>query len=525
MAARLPIVRVAELALLFLLVISGSLIAARTMAGPIESPVHVHSPLNVESFFGLSAVLLLLMRARAAHEVTAPAPPAFTRTDALAMAAVTLLTAAVFWRSTSFYFLSDDFLILRHALAVHKSYRQVLTTGGGDGFYRPLTYVSLAWTVPWAGHDPQRWHWIGLAIHMLNACLVFLIARRIRIARLGAWFASAMFAVHGSRPETVVWITGRFDLLATFFVLLGLALFLRSEAPIYRLASIASMLLGLLCKESAYAFPLMLAVLVLSRPEPWRKRALTLAPFFLVAACMFLFRWTLVGGIGGYLTKEGHAQAFSLSVSSVSRTLALRLWAVLFFPIDWALEPGVILGLATLAYVAVLALALAKVQTERRALFLSFGLLLAAALPPLQQLLIGADLQKARLLYLPSVGFALLLAVVAARAKPALRWAFMLAVLAFNTAAVEHNLIAWERASQQTKAVCRAVAACTTGPADQVKIPGLPAILNGVYFFANGLPACIEMERTSMPPPSGQPCSFRWDEKTESLQSVPAGLP
>jgi hypothetical protein len=361
---------------------------------------------------------------------------------------------------------------------------------------------------------------------MLNSCLVFLLARGIGMARLPAWFASALFAVHGSRPETVVWITGRFDLLATFFVLFGLVLFLRSDAPIYRCASIASMLLGLFCKESAYAFPLMLAVLVLYRPESWRKRVLTLAPYFLLTAGAFFLRWILVGGIGGYLTKQGQAQAFSLSIASVSKTLALRLWAVLFFPIDWALEPGLLLGAATLVFVAIMALALAKIRTDRGMVLVSFGLLLTAALPPLQQLLIGADLQKARLLYLPSVGFALLLAAFASAAKPALRWAFMLAVLGFNLAALEQNLTAWERASQKTKSVCRAVAACATGPSDQITIPGLPAILNGVYFFANGLSACIDMERQpNLPAPSGQPCSFRWDDKTEDLQSVRASGP
>jgi hypothetical protein len=63
---------------------------------------------------------------------------------------------------------------------------------------------------------PTGWHALNLALHGANSILVCLLARRMRLAPVAAWFAGALFAVHGIRPEAVVWIAGRFDLLAFF---------------------------------------------------------------------------------------------------------------------------------------------------------------------------------------------------------------------------------------------------------------------------------------------------------------------
>ena len=83
----------------------------------------------------------------------------------------------------------------------------------------------------------------------------------------------------------------------------------------------------------------------------------------------------------------------------------------------WAAEEGVeearahVAALLVLAYLAALVwLAWNKTQAGR--LILPLGFIVIAALPPLQQLLIGVDLQKARYLYLPSVGLCLLMAIL-----------------------------------------------------------------------------------------------------------------
>lgn len=88
--------------------------------------------------------------------------------------------------------------------------------------------------------------------------------------RLAAFFAAALFAVHGTRPEAAMWIAGRFDLVATLFILMGLLLFIRSygEASsigyVYEMASLMCMVLAILSKESAFVFPLLLMLFLIA---------------------------------------------------------------------------------------------------------------------------------------------------------------------------------------------------------------------------------------------------------------------
>ncbi len=425
--------------------------------------------LNLETLFALATLILLLWRGRSA---TADIPKprfALDAGDVLRMASVALLAVLAFGPAAHTYFLSDDFILVSGAqnfrAASLASYAALFTHGGGDGFFRPLGYLSLYWTSPWAGLDPVRWHLVGLALHIANALLVYALAGSIGLSRMGAWLASALFGLYGANPEAVVWIAGRFDLLATLFVLISLLAFVhlweKSSVAAGLIAGVA-LALGILSKESAYALPLMMLVFVLSRRgASWNRRFRFVAPFFLLAGILFAYRWMLQGGIGGYLTAEGKPQMLALSLAAVVKALVLRLWAVLFFPVDWAAGAPAWLLAAMLAYaVAWMALAL-KVRGASVNFVIGLGFVLAAAIPPVGQLLIGADLEKARLLYLPSVGFCLLEAAAVEMAGSKLRYAAGAAMLLFSLAALLHNLGIREQVAAKSKTVCEAVAACS----------------------------------------------------------------
>jgi hypothetical protein len=520
--------RPALLALSAAMALSGLILVVRAAIGPFPQ---VHSPLNAEGCFGLSAVLLLVLRA---------IPGAldrkrfrWTRWDLLAMTSLAGIIAAVFWRSARDYFLSDDFVIIDHARTWQFGLRRVFATPGGDGFFRPLTYASYALTLHWTGLDPLRWHIVGFALHMACAVLVLLLARRLGLSRSLAWLAAALFAVHGSRPEAALWITGRFDLLATMFVLGALVLFCAAwqpGRPALLWLSVAAMVCGILCKESAYACPLLMVLILwaLGGEIPLRRRVRLLAPFFAVSAALFAYRFVLFHGIGGYVTASGQPQVFHVRFIAVVNALAVRLWAVLFFPIDWAVPAGVLLAVAIAAYVAAL-FWMTFAAAPRRDLLLAIGFVLIAAAPPVQQLLIGPDLEKARYLYLPSAGFCLLIAYAAACMRPRARWIVCGTVLAFQTVALVSNLQAWDYAAAKARPACDAAASCVRGP---VLAVGLPRILNGAYFFQNGFPECVRMAsgratlsvKLSDSPPSPAEaarygCVLTWNPEKAELES------
>ncbi len=454
--------RMSSIVLYAVLLISGAVVACRAW-GPLP---FVNSPMNAESIFALAGVLLLVHKSSGQGDARRSIRPSFEG------ALLILLTAAAFYRTIDLYFLSDDFLLLKHARSAWQNPLAQFTTGGGDGFYRPIGYLALGLTQLWAGIDPLRWHIAGLILHAANALLVWLLASRLGLSRIAASITAALFILHGTRPESVVWLAGRFDLLATAFVLAGLLAFLRG----WHAAALLLMTLGILSKESAYAFPLLLLLFE-------RRRLRILAPYFAVAAALFATRLLLFHGIGGY---SGGA----ISLLPALKALLLRLWAVLFFPIDWAWPAGPVLSILTAAYIAALAwMFSARVPRSRLAIALGFAVV--AALPPVQQLLIGPDMQKSRLLYLPSIGFCLLAGIAIEHLNSRARLIVATTMIAFQFAALWHNADAWRYASGKAKEICTAAAITSTAPS-------VPASLNGVYFFANGFPECVEFERAKL---------------------------
>jgi len=507
--------RIARWVLAASLLFCGLVIACRTLFGPLTFPFSVNSPINVESCFGLSALLLILLPSRDREGAVGPNRSNLNRWDAFAVFAIACLVASAFCRAAGFYFLSDDFILLKYARSFSYNFHTLFATPGGDGFYRPLAYASMGLTFGWAGLDPAHWHWIGFALHAVNSILVFFLARVLGFQRWASAFAAALFAVHGTRPEAVIWVATRSDLLATFFVLIALVAFIVSWnaarwSVLLRGVSLLSMFLAFLSKESSYTAPLVLAVFLASNGGLKTRRGwFSLAPFFAVAAGMLAWRWILFGGIGGYLNAAGQPQALSFGPLPVLKTLALRLWAVLFFPINWSQRPGLVLGIVMVFYLGAL-LWLLQAKTTWRDVLLPIGFLIVLALPPLTQLLIGPDLQKARFLYLPSVGFCLLLAAMAQRLKSRSQWVVSIAIVAFNVAALFHNMTAWEYASQKARAACSVAAKCAT------VVSGVPGSLNGVYFFANGFPECVEMQRNG-DAGSQSSCVLSWDPTTDEL--------
>lgn len=475
---------------------SALVVVLRMFFGPLRLISTVGAPLNAEGVFGLAVTILLATAARdEARGAPVGSGRAWVRAAlACAVAAVMLLALS---GSLRFYFLSDDFVIAKRAATViPQNLRAQFTEGGGDGMYRPIGNVSLALSSAWAGFDPLRWHISALALHVANCLLVLLLAWRIGASRWAGLFAAVLFGIHGACLEAAVWIAGRFDLLATLFVLAGLLLLARSCAEsgarryIFQAGALGCLILAVLTKESAYVFPFLVLLYLISKRGTSGHRITAAVPFFVAAAVVFAYRWSLFGGIGGYVV-GGKRQAFSLGLTSTLKALVMRLWAVLYFPINWTVEPGIVLGLLALASVICL-LWLAFTTRPGGRLWFPLGFVLVAVVPPLHLLLIGAHLGNARVLYLPAVGFCLFLALAVDGLNRWPRHVIPVVILVFNLAVLQHNLDCWEYTSAKTKSACEA-AAQYARPGRKLAVAGMPMTIRGVPFFANGMADCVEM--------------------------------
>ena len=177
------------------------------------------------------------------------------RGAALAAAMVIGPTILVYGPGLSAGFVGDDFMIL-HRLRQLTGVRDVLRFFGAEFFeyYRPLAFVAHAADYAVAGADPRQFHVTNLLLHSVNGVLVLLIGRRLSPHSLAGPIAALLFALHASNHEAVMWISARFDLLATTFALAALWRMTRPGSiqvvPAFLFA------LAVLSKESAVALPL-----------------------------------------------------------------------------------------------------------------------------------------------------------------------------------------------------------------------------------------------------------------------------
>jgi hypothetical protein len=137
--------------------------------------------------------------------------------------------------------------------------------------------------------------------------------------------------LHGSRPETVVWSAGNFDVLACIFAFAATLCALRRSL----VGACAFTALALLSKESAYSTPLLIFGLAYAAGRT-RELLRPILGSFAVAAVMFVWRWTMFHGPGGYIDPAtGQAQVLSFHFGSALKALLLRVWALMLFPVNW----------------------------------------------------------------------------------------------------------------------------------------------------------------------------------------------
>src|SRR3954468_5152063 len=124
------------------------------------------------------------------------------------------------------YFLSDDFVQIGKVL--HGDYSVVWGQSHG-GFFRPLFILSYIIDSKIWQYRPIGYHLTNVVVHALNSFLLFKLGLRLtntnlplQRARAVSAAAAALFLIHPSHTEAVIWISGRADLLATGFTLLVL---------------------------------------------------------------------------------------------------------------------------------------------------------------------------------------------------------------------------------------------------------------------------------------------------------------
>ena len=298
-------------------------------------------------------------------------------------------------------------------------------------YYRPMFNIALIISRQVFGFEVFGWHLLSIALHLGVVFLVYRLAREWKLSFELAAASALLFGVHPVHSESVAWVAALPDLLAAVFVLSSLLLYERHyhdrvSKPIVLAASLFLALMAMMSKEVAVMVPFFLAARELLDRQTGEKIvelaarvAKRAAPFFAVIVLYLSMRYYVLGFLGKNEPTSLSVPAMQVLITIPSILLSYARMLLIPYPLAVMYDNQYVQSAAdprfwgaALVIAALLAGALWFVRSSpagRRAL--AFMIIFVVPVLNLKAFRQEESLLHDRYLYLPSVGFCILLAM------------------------------------------------------------------------------------------------------------------
>jgi 4-amino-4-deoxy-L-arabinose transferase-like glycosyltransferase len=313
-------------------------------------------------------------------------------------------------------------------------------------YYRPIFLLFLLLNYKIFGPYAAGWHLVSVAAHAGVVSLVYVLARRLTGDCRTALIAALIFGVNPVHIESVAWISGVTDPLLALFLLPAFLCYLNSrEQSEHRRAWLAASLalygLAMLSKETALILPIIVfafewfwrdapgASWIGSAFERVRCATVSVVPFILLTLVYLAVRWHVLHGLGHTMVPLGLSTIIFTWPHLMLFYLSHLVWPFglsVFYDVPYVRTPGLVsfflpvAGLAAVAFLAVLWvrwLASHSPKDGRLATF-CFAWILIPFIPLLDlSVLPVGEIAHDRYLYLPSIGFSILIAITLRRIR------------------------------------------------------------------------------------------------------------
>jgi tetratricopeptide (TPR) repeat protein len=301
-------------------------------------------------------------------------------------------------------------------------------------YYRPLFLLWLRINDMLFGSRAWGWHLTSVFAHVGVTVLVYLLASQVLKDRAGAALAALVFGLHPIHIEAVAWVSGVTEPLLALLLIPAFLFHLkgREQTPSKRKWWALSLLfyaLALLAKETALVLPLIIFVYEwvyggsTDEPYSWSGRARRIGRAFRFAAPYFAL-------IPPYLAARVFAlKGFSHIATPLPFSTLLYTWPSLVW--FWARHLTWPVGLSTLydfpsvkspdfwnftlpaVGISVIGLILFLAAKQSRVVAFASAWLVLPLAPLLDlRVFVADDFAHDRYLYLPSVGFSVIAALV-----------------------------------------------------------------------------------------------------------------
>ena len=385
--------------------------------------------------------------------------------------------------------------------------------------WHPLTWLSHALDLELYGVDAGGHHATNVALHVLNALLLFGVLRSMTGQVWRSGFVAALFALHPLHVESVAWISERKDVLSTLFGLLSMWAYVRYTrlgGDSRQLISVGLLLLGLLAKPMLVTLPLVFLLLdywplnrlradrlerreelspqpsgageVLSAPgqQSFLQLLKDKVPFLTVAAAVCVI--TVIAQRGGGATRTSDLVSLPLRVAnalvSYVRYMAKTVW-----PTDLAVHyphpnlpaaggvPWAAWQIAGAGVILVVISILVIRFHRRRYLLVGWLWYLGMLVPVIGIVQVGAQALADRYTYLPIVGLFIAMtwgvgdaAAALQRRVPLLRWLLVPAAVAVLSV---YAAVSWSHLPTWRNSVTLFEQALAVSPTDTIMLNNL----------------------------------------------------
>jgi hypothetical protein len=354
----------------------------------------------------------------------------------LISAVLVLVTVALYWPTARFEFinLDDPTYILQNP----KVSQGVTGNGAMWAFthfhganWHPLSWISHMVDVSLFGFQPAGHHLVNVALHALNALLLFLFLRQATGAMWRSALVAAIFAWHPTHVESVAWVSERKDVLSAFFGILTLMAYARYvECKIkkekckntYYGVALLCFALGLMSKPMLVTWPFVMLLLDfwplgriafedgrwrMEDGKKWGALIREKIPFFAltVASCVLTFFAQRAGGAVQSMEHLPLTARIANAVVSYARYLGKTFWPAelsAFYPHPVRWPDGVVLG-AALVVGGLVVVSLWKIRTHRHG-FVGLCWFLGTLVPVIGLIQVGGQSMADRYLYIPQIG-------------------------------------------------------------------------------------------------------------------------
>jgi len=305
-----------------------------------------------------------------------------------------------------------------------------------DNYYRPIFMVWNRLNYAFFAGRPFGWHLGALALHLMVTWIVYWVIREMCGRTDLAWMTALLFGVHPIHHEVVAWVSGVTESLYGIFFLAAFLAYLRfreNAKASWMVLSCALYALSLLCKETAIVLPALVFVhssvsdrqseqAEAGKPSRQWAQALRFAAWYIpVALVYFPIRYYALTGFSRAKANASVYQWF-LTLPSILCFYAKHWFLPVHFGESYDLFYQTKLGMTNVILPLLILIAIAaavwmlRKRLGSREVWLAVAWIVIPLLPALDTFAFTSDeLVHDRYFYIPSIGAALLVALIIVR--------------------------------------------------------------------------------------------------------------